>query len=304
MASGPEFDPTASDTDLPETLYHYTDINGVQGIWEKGELWLTHSLFLNDTSELQLGTGIVENVINANIISLGMVLSDAAISGSPLRDIYDEPEMAELKDISSAIRYAKGLDTFIACLTEQGDQLSQWRGYAREGYCVGLKTSALLDHCGDNLLIRRVRYSGDTDEQYANRTIEAVKTLRSWMLSESERWEDVAVKFVIANHVMFDASFIKDSSFAEEKEVRIVRVSGTPNHFTPNRYGMVPRIKIPIPSDSIVSVRVGPSAHQELKQCSLVKYFLNVGFGGAALPPPRERAVPKVYLSRIPFRDW
>lgn len=40
-----------SDSDLPETLYHYTDIRGVQGIWEKGELWATSALFLNDTSE-------------------------------------------------------------------------------------------------------------------------------------------------------------------------------------------------------------------------------------------------------------
>jgi hypothetical protein len=48
-----------SDIDLPDTLYHYTDINGLRGIFEDGEIWATNSLFLNDTTELQLGIAVV-----------------------------------------------------------------------------------------------------------------------------------------------------------------------------------------------------------------------------------------------------
>ncbi|XCI62547.1 hypothetical protein MPNTM1_03709 [Mycolicibacterium parafortuitum] len=29
---------------LPDTLYHYTDIHALQGIWEKGAIWGTESL--------------------------------------------------------------------------------------------------------------------------------------------------------------------------------------------------------------------------------------------------------------------
>ena len=32
----------SSDSDLPDTLYHYTDINGLAGIWEKGQIWATN----------------------------------------------------------------------------------------------------------------------------------------------------------------------------------------------------------------------------------------------------------------------
>jgi hypothetical protein len=50
-----------SDQDLPDTLYHYTDINGLKGIWEDGHLWATGSRFLNDTSELRLGVTLIQS---------------------------------------------------------------------------------------------------------------------------------------------------------------------------------------------------------------------------------------------------
>jgi hypothetical protein len=52
-----------SDPDLPDTLYHYTDIKGLQGIWEEGNLWGTGSRYLNDTSELQLGVAMLQSGI-------------------------------------------------------------------------------------------------------------------------------------------------------------------------------------------------------------------------------------------------
>jgi hypothetical protein len=97
---------------------------------------------------------------------------------------------------------------------------------------------------------------------------------------------------------------MKDSNFREEGEVRIVEISHDPDLFTPHRYGMVPRRTIPVPAGAIQSVRVGPSAHEELKQRSLIRYFLNVGFGGNPLPPVGERVRPLVPRSSIPFRDW
>ena len=39
----------------PTRLYHYTDLNGLIGIMEKHDLWLTHSRYSNDEQELELG---------------------------------------------------------------------------------------------------------------------------------------------------------------------------------------------------------------------------------------------------------
>ncbi|MEU6190491.1 hypothetical protein [Nocardia sp. NPDC047038] len=40
-------------------LYHYTDINGLKGILDSGEIWLTHMAYLNDSQEFEYGIGVM-----------------------------------------------------------------------------------------------------------------------------------------------------------------------------------------------------------------------------------------------------
>jgi len=37
-------------------LFHYTDLNGLQGILSNADLWLTDSRYLNDSEEMRHGT--------------------------------------------------------------------------------------------------------------------------------------------------------------------------------------------------------------------------------------------------------
>jgi hypothetical protein len=216
------------------------------------------------------------------------------------------PESAELKEIRDAIedKETQYVDNYIACLTEHGDQLSQWRGYAREGYCVGFDTKSLLKSIGEDRVIRRVHYYDEsTNDQYASRMIWIAKSYRNLMLTQDDM-DETFRRYVIMKQLLVDAAFMKDSNFAEEREVRIVEINGTPDLFTPHRYGMVPRSTVPIPPGAVKSVTVGPSAHEEIKQRSLRNYFIRVGFGGSELPPMAERVRPIVRRSSIPFRDW
>lgn len=308
-------DPLESDVDLPETLYHYTDINGVQGIWESGTIWATNSMFLNDTTELRLGAAMIKTALAERELKLLKECvefreSKAGDETSSQQIEASDRELAQLKDIRSALDYVQSLDVYITCLTEKGDQLSQWRGYAREGYCVGLNANQLLAGLADNddLVIRRVRYGDAPDsEEYVARSIQLAKAWRSVIL-ESDEIDDSARHFVMGKYMMLDAAFVKDSGFAEEKEVRIAQTHvSTPDLFTPHRYGMVPRRRICIPAGAITSVRVGPSAHEELKMTSLRSYFTATGFAGQPLPDDPDgtlRLRPRVFRSSIPFRDW
>ncbi|MUL85217.1 MULTISPECIES: DUF2971 domain-containing protein [unclassified Mycolicibacterium] len=309
-----------SDADLPETLYHYTDLRGVQGIWENGELWGTNALFLNDTSEVELGTLVIQNAVSERQRDLYKQLAESLSRELETRQAGDavdadafehergpaQAKLDELKFIQDAIDYVKDTSSFITCLTEQHDQLSQWRGYAREGYCIGFKTTALLENLHENLVTRRVRYyDAETNAEYAHRTVDIASRLRAALLTYPDlASDDDTIKFILGKKALIDASFIKDSNFAEESEVRIVHPTGTADLFTPHRYGMVPRIKIPIVRDAVKSVRVGPSAHAELKQKSLQMYLLEVPFGGKEPLPVGERTRPAVYVSKIPYRDW
>lgn len=315
-------DPRGSDTDLPDTLYHYTDINGLAGIWEKGQIWATNSMYLNDTTEVRLGMAVARAHIAQRELELQTSIADVwerqarqAEAGEEVdRESFKqeraafEPEVAEAKEIGAALDEVSGdySAAYIACLTEHGDQLSQWRGYAHEGYCVGLDTKMMLESLDDERVMRRVQYYDEaTNEAFASRIIEIAKHHRKVVqLLDRPDLDDDFQNYVIGRFAAVEAAFMKDSNFREESEVRIVEWTTDPDLFTPHRYGMVPRRTIPIPPGAIRSVRVGPSAHEELKQRSLISYFLNVGFGGNPLPPWDERERPAVYRSSIPFRGW
>jgi hypothetical protein len=312
-----------SDQDLPDALYHYTDINGLQGIWESGHLWATGSRFLNDTSELRLGVLLIQSriaqrqtvLLEENIDALKRAIQEREAEQQSVSDAFIEeiklrnaPELAELQEIKGAAEDAeKYMVSYIACLTERDDQLSQWRGYAREGYCVGFDTKLLLDSL-DARVMRRVYYSDETeDEAYAARMIEVAKQHRKVMLGQPELADEIdeeGRRWIMGIRLTTFAAFMKDSHFDEEMEVRIVQVNGSPDLFTPHRYGMVPRIVIPLPDNCIRSVRVGPSAHDELKRRSLFDYFRGVRFKKREGEAPAEELTPDVLKSTIPFRDW
>jgi hypothetical protein len=149
MATGSDL--PDSDTDLPDTLYHYTDINGLRGIFEDGEIWATNSLFLNDTTELQLGIAVVIAKLAEQLAALWQERAEA-LRRNVERDKAERednaflPRIAELEQIRDAIdEVGEYSQCYIACLSEKRDQLSQWRGYASGGYCISFHTAPLLE---------------------------------------------------------------------------------------------------------------------------------------------------------------
>jgi len=56
-------------TPAPDLLYHYTDANGLLGILESKEIFLTQSDYLNDSSELIHGWEITKKIIGNHVIS-------------------------------------------------------------------------------------------------------------------------------------------------------------------------------------------------------------------------------------------
>jgi hypothetical protein len=97
-----EPEPLKSDVNLPETLYHYTDINGLAGIWEKGHIWATSSAYLNDTSEVRLGLDIVRTRLAERRLEIEQNI--------------DDPELTEVNEIKAAVdRIGDFSNSYIAC---------------------------------------------------------------------------------------------------------------------------------------------------------------------------------------------
>lgn len=109
-------------------LYHYTNAAGLLGIVEHNKFWATHINFLNDASELIYARHLVEDALR----------NGEERSKSPIAREFCRRAMTCF-DVSQT------MDVFVTCFCEQGDLLSQWRGYAQagEGYSIGIDGNLL-----------------------------------------------------------------------------------------------------------------------------------------------------------------
>lgn len=106
--------------EAPDVLYHYTTAAGLQGILDSGSMWATELRFLNDERELQFGIDILVSELRRQVA---------------VRD--SRPSLLKIIDVLSVHRLLRHY--FVTCFCEQGDLLSQWRGYASPGgYALGL----------------------------------------------------------------------------------------------------------------------------------------------------------------------
>jgi hypothetical protein len=288
--------PAKPNRGLPDTLYHYTDIAGLEGIYTTGELWGTHVSYMNDTSELQIGLDAVSALLERG---LNEFMSEN------LWGEYEPPEglgrLEDLKELINIVDYAKEAECYVVSLSKEHDQLSQWRAYAKAGYCIGFSTEALFQSVYPWRRLGEVQYF--SDERNRDIPLAIVELLRR----EIERFESgesdenqtpESRKFRLADSVAESAVFMKDRSFEEEREVRIVEAMTDSGDifFTGSRFGMTPRTKIPLIDGAIKSITVGPGVHADLRLRSLSMYVRKKGFKGSdpasALDNPVGDSVP------------
>lgn len=111
---------TASFADSCDGLiYHYTSPEGLKGIIDSGELWLTNTAFVNDTTE-------------------GKALGNE-------NDLFEESDF-ENKEIwdEEQIFFNRGCDNtrYIISFSKEPDMLSQLRAYGN--FCIGFEASQLI----------------------------------------------------------------------------------------------------------------------------------------------------------------
>jgi hypothetical protein len=113
---------------LNATLFHYTTAIGLKGIIEENYLRASSAYFLNDSSEIDYGCGVVDAVLGkwrpTNAVSQRAV--------HELRDLFTN-ENSRTQRIKSI---------YVACFCDDGNLLSQWRTYGQVGgYSIGFPFS-------------------------------------------------------------------------------------------------------------------------------------------------------------------
>jgi len=190
-------------------------------------------------------------------------LNDAAEASYATKLIVDtltahHPEIPR-EAFETQLNYLFSLYTpFITCFCEDGDLLSQWRGYSDqgEGFAIGFSTAWLLS-LGAKWRLIKVIY--DRTQQ-----VDLILMALQLALAEANKHgcsEDEQRSFwpLVAAQMTPWVVMFKDPAFREEQEWRIVNIDVHPPPFNFRRSGqrIVPFVALPL-NDSVTSVIRGP----------------------------------------------
>lgn len=291
-----------------DVLYHYTDATGLLGILKPIELhsmWASElsnvgSLtlrasdvrYLNDRAELRFGAKILSEVLDQHVNDQDLPKEHASV----LRTLSAEVAADNLT--MNWATHRSRIAVHAACLSQQKDQLSQWRGYGANGggYAIGISRDLLQNRSarlqsgrpdGKGASLYQVHYGLDNARKFLSDFISSllrpVDPFNDVPYINGERPTDFA-----RLACMYAIAQVKHQSFDEEQEWRLITdTSGYDfTEFRTGRNGLIPYVDLCInpkqvrleadsgeytvlPSElvrrSITSLVVGPGPDQELR---------------------------------------
>lgn len=200
-----------------ESVYHYTTWNGLKGILESQELWLTDYVHLNDSSEIHYAIELIVKYV--------------------LTLATDHNMRIFWEDVFFHIRntFLAEYDFFIFSCCMKPNYLYAWRTYGDDGagFAIEFKKefftggSFVLEHDGAPMFCRTTVYYG-LDDVLKEPIGELVKNVEAQLRSENVlnnsqhaviRRKDIAIEFLAELFPCLTS--IKHDAYKEEHEYRI-----------------------------------------------------------------------------------
>jgi hypothetical protein len=176
-----------------ETIYHYTSAEGLRGILDSNEIWLTNTEFVNDTTECKA----LEQ--KKDLFAAG------DLTNEHVRKAWET-------FVSRPYQHNK---YYIGSFNKKGESLDQFRAYGP--YCIGFDVAKLKNTKAKFSLYKCV-YSD--------------KDIKDWILEKEQvaEWNGDSLsdryKETAAFDLIFAASIkFKNEVFSAEQEVRLLTVS-------------------------------------------------------------------------------
>ncbi len=199
------------------------------------------------------------------------------------------------------------VEVYVISFTENGDQLSQWRAYCPTagGFAIGFRSSSLVKTCigSCNAFLSRCIYDPSAQRQQLLRVVQAVVGEADRKHAAGLDQERIFIESYkrLGRLLPLVAPVIKHSSFAEEREWRLVLLSPSFQDFSPKfrpgRSTLIPyyehRLSIERSAIPIEELVVGPTPHPELAREAAQALLATHGLRSA-----------KVRSSVIPYRNW
>jgi hypothetical protein len=247
---------------FPDLLFHYTNVKGLHGILSSRTLWATAFQFLNDKSEHLYGQDRLLECLRERNDQCTKVLCGVW------------PSVAN-KMVSENPHY-------VASTCEDGDSVSQWRGYANmhDGYAIAFRR-AYLEKTNLSLRLLPLLYSHARQERFLGKILDA--SLDAYQGVRTEDQGEVLREILIA--LQFALYNFKDPSFTGEKEWRVVAFtrSSTPERFRVVGGQIVPYVEIPLDPGDIDHIVQGPGSYREASGAAISRFASGHGFNGVTV---------------------
>jgi hypothetical protein len=277
----------AQDHPYPPRLYHYTDVQGLLGIIQTQTLWATHVDYLNDSSEVQYARRLVIEMLTTYEAEARLSSTRAVLSRA--RETFD---------------LVAATDVYVLCFCEDGDLLSQWRGYGRggDGYAIGIDAGHLVakrESMG-NFFFGKVEYDPERQRALLAAVIERLVAGVAVHVAAASPKAKVAVldecARLMRRVLWFALVTFKDPTFASEQEWRVistlshresearVRLRAAGNRLAPYlELDFKPSQEEPSGKIPIVEVRHGPTLQPAMAKAGLKLLLRRYGYPGAGV---------------------
>ena len=217
------------ETSKKRSLYHYTSGLGVKGILESNSLWVTHSSFLDDTSEIKYISDVLQGVlmyllkhkeqynmgigrgfyVYEFIINTLQALEGAYKRGAPIKD--GNLFLLSLTENKNNVYLADNYCGENGAILEFKNDLGEM--FKNEKYTFPIFSAQVkYDYCEQMIILLE-----DINEFYT----EIGNNLRAYEVID---WKEVAetVKLIINLKILHYSFFFKHHRFHNEEEYRVV----------------------------------------------------------------------------------
>lgn len=202
-----------------EFLYHYTSINGLDGIMSNSSFWATRSIFSNDIQDSKYIKSILYQVLK---------LYDNKHYKNFKKSLYYTFNCAENECITPSNCKNEIFDkAFVISFSQKKDSRFFWEAYTQnDGFNLMFNREKLINHFNmykpniyyNKFLHKNVIYDENEQKKIIIKTIE--KALKHFNACENNSKENDKIIKNLVKKLIYEAPFFKDSYWKEENEYR------------------------------------------------------------------------------------
>lgn len=267
-------------------LYHYTNQTGLLGIIGKKEIWASHTQYLNDQKEYLHAISLLREVIETSKQKYSSIL-----------------ELEILEEMNEGIDGNESMNVCVCSFSEEKDSLSQWRAYTNSsaGFAIGFGGTFIKSVVEVNeLYFAPCLYEKKEQIELLEALVDKVIIQNIEMKGNGE-YEDYPLGGSLCAYMHLYAPIIKDISFKDEKEWRIISgpisCKNKNYKFRAGASMLVPYYKIPLidtKGDFLpVSITIGPTPNPKQSKMSVESFLVQNNLVSV-----------DVNETNVPFRTW